>query len=115
MDLTFTQGDTFLLNLAIADATGSYLNISGTMFAGKAKYAYTDPTASWYFTCSVQVPGVISNIAPSSGSVAISIHASSSAQITASNYVYDVIWIDTTSTQRTVLSGNATVVPSVFG
>ena len=114
-NFSFIQGDSYALNLAIADNTGSILNISGNIFQGEAKLAFTDVTASWGFTCSVQIPGLILNAAPSSGSLSITVSPSSSAAINAGPYVYSIRRIVDSNTVQTILFGNVVVSASVFG
>ena len=112
-NFTLIQGDSFGINLALADGNGNPQNISGSTFIGSAKIQPTDVTASFYFTCSVTIPGVINNIAPSSGSVSISIHPSSSAAIGQNIYQYAVKWIEDPNTVHTILQGTATILGSV--
>lgn len=99
------QGATYSQTFQFLDGNGNPLDLTNYTPNAELRVAYTDTTASAAFTSSVIAP-------PTSGSIALSLHPSSSACLTQRAYVYDLT-LTFASTVIRPLEGKVVVSPSV--
>ena len=103
--LTVGQGESFKMAITILDEAGSPVDLTNVSFTGSIKETYSSTNTRANFTFQIISP-------PESGSVNITIPASTTSTLTAQDYVYDVIRTDGTDVRR-LLEGKFIVRPGV--
>lgn len=101
-NLVVDQGSTFTTTITLTDDDGTILNLTGYTGAGQIRKWYTSTNAVSFSVA----------IAPTSGEVTLQLSATTTANMAAGRYVYDVE-LTTGSTVSRVLEGLITVTPEV--
>ena len=105
-NLTVGQGETFKILVSVTDQTNIPINITNYAFTGSIRETYSAEDKSADFVCE--------KIAPeSSGSLYVSLSPATSALLTAQDYVYDVLMVESGSITRRIIEGKFIVRPSV--
>lgn len=103
--LTVGQGESFTLAITILDEANDPVDLTSVSFTGSIKETYSSLNNSATFDFEVLSPAT-------SGSVNITLPASTTSTLTAQDYVYDVIRTDGTDVRR-LLEGKLIVRPGV--
>ena len=105
LDLSMDQGADFANVLAVTDASGSVLNLTGYTVASKMRRS---PLSK----ASIQIIAVVTN--PTGGLIKLSLPNSETATIFPTRWVYDVIMTNTSSgIKTTIYQGQLFVNPGV--
>jgi hypothetical protein len=103
--LTVGQGETFALAITILDEASNPLDLTSVSFSGSIKESYSSVRPVAEFDFQIIPPAV-------SGSLNIFISSSVTQELTAQDYVYDVLKIEG-SDRRRLLEGQFIVRPGV--
>ncbi len=103
--LTVGQGESFTLAITILDEANNPVDLTNVTFTGSLKETYSSEDVSANFNFQVIAPAV-------SGSVTITLPATTTSTLTAQDYVYDVVRTDGTDVRR-LLEGKFIVRPGV--
>lgn len=104
-NLVVDQGASFIAVIAVNDANGNPLNLTGFTGAAQMKKHWTSLNATATFVCNVATPN--------SGAITLSMDANTTGNIWFGRYVYDVRIVDSTNTFTRILEGIVTVTPAV--
>jgi len=103
--LTVGQGESFKLAITITDESNNPVDLTSVSFTGSVRETYSSEAVSANFTFDIIPPAA-------SGSVNITLPATTTSILTAQDYVYDVIRTDGTDVRR-LLEGKLIVRPGV--
>jgi hypothetical protein len=103
--LTVGQGESFTLAITILDEANNPVDLTNVSFTGSIKETYSSEDVSANFSFQVVAPAT-------SGSVTITLPATTTSTLTAQDYVYDVVRTDGTDVRR-LLEGKLIVRPGV--
>lgn len=97
-EIKHTRGDTFIRNMTFADASGTPIDLTGSVIKFTVKKSYDDTEAS------VSSTAIVSE--PTTGQARIVVAASTMRGLTSVDaYYYDIQWTDSTGVVKTVLKG----------
>ena len=99
-NIVIDQGTTFSLELTVTNDDGTAKNLANYTVASQMRKSYDSSSATATFTASV--------VTGSSGIYKLVLSNSTSADISAGRYVYDIV-ITAWSTKKTVVEGNVLV------
>jgi hypothetical protein len=103
-NIVIDQGTTFLTYLALTNADGSVLNLTGYTARGQIR--------KWY-TSNSYVNFTITITQPTDGYINLALTANSTANMEPGRYVYDIEAVDNIGTITRVIEGIVTVTPEV--
>lgn len=104
-ELFVDQGTDFESSIDLVGDDGAAINVSSYVFKGQIRKSYysKNPTANITFT--------VTNA--STGNIKMSMSASTTANIPAGRYLYDVKMVDSASTTNRLVEGIITINPQV--
>jgi hypothetical protein len=104
-ELTIDQGTTFNASLDLKNDDGTAINVTNYLFQSQIRKSYysSNPTANL----------VVSIINAANGAVMLSMNASTTANIKAGRYLYDLKMTNTANVTTRVIEGIVTITPQV--
>ena len=108
-DITIDQGASFALTLTYTDATGAAVNLTGYSARMQVRSDYASPDA---LIDASTTNGMIA-LGGSLGTVAVTIPYATTAALSVSSGVYDLVLTSPSGTRDRILSGRVTVSPGV--
>jgi len=104
-DLFLEQGANFYTTLTLNDVYGNPYDLRGCVFASQGKKSYTSAKVYITFTTTI--------VDANTGTISLSANAVTTANVSATTLIYDVIMLDTSNTVSRVLEGRVFVDPGV--
>lgn len=105
VELFCDQGTDFSYQLDLSNDDGTALNV--------ANYTFTSSIRKSYYSSSVTANMTVSIVSAANGNVLISMNSSTTSNIVAGRYLYDVKMRDNTNTVFRVIEGIITVYPQI--
>lgn len=104
-ELVVDQGTTYESDLDLVNDDGSSINVANYVFSGQIRKSYYSSSSTANLTVTV--------VNAANGNVRLTMNASTTANIKAGRYVYDVKMTDTSNTVTRILEGIITITPQV--
>lgn len=105
-NLTFYQGDTWILQFRLKDSTGHYIDLTGATPTAQVRQTQASSSVSATWTCTLD------NQTTNAGGVTMVLASGTTTALTGT-YVYDVQLTYSDATVKTYLYGNITVINEV--